>query len=194
LWRAATTGIIVGSGGGGGMTETRALATIDTQTAVARVNALLPAANAGDGAALAELRAVLEGTPALWDHVGDLGRQAELALVRAAAGTNTVAKDAIFRRLHALRREVAGPAPSALERLLADRVALGWLGLAVAEGAYHRALERGLGQADDEFHQRRIERAQRRYLAAIKALATVRRLGAPTVQVNIGEKQVNVAG
>jgi hypothetical protein len=38
-----------------------------------------------------------------------------------------------------------------------------------------------------------IERAQRRYLGAIKALAQVRKLGVPAVQVNIGEKQINMA-
>jgi len=97
------------------------------------------------------------------------------------------------RKLDSLRREVAGPAPSTLERLLGDRIAIGWLGLAVAEGTYHLALERGVGASDDEFHQRRVERAQRRYLAAIKALATVRRLGVPAVQINVAKQQVNVA-
>ena len=105
-----------------------------------------------------------------------------------------MAKAAIVRRLDALRRELAGPIPTPLERLLVDRVVVGWLAAAVAEGAYHQALERGVGHADDEFHQRRVERAQRRYLAAAKALAQVRRLQLPAVQVNIGDKQVNVAG
>ena len=175
------------------MAKTRALAAVGIQAAVDRVNALLPAANAGDQRALAELRAVLDGTPALWEQVGDLGRQAELALVRAAAGDNPVARQAVLRKLGSLRREIAGPAASPIERLLAERVALGWLGVAVAEGAYHRALEGGVDRSEDEFHQRRVERAQRRYLAAIKALAQVRRLGVPSVQVNIGGQQVNVA-
>ena len=41
--------------------------------------------------------------------------------------------------------------------------------------------------------QRSINRAQRRYLAAIKSLVQVRRLLGPMVQVNIAEKQVNIA-
>jgi len=176
------------------MPKTHALETVDPHAAVDHVNALLPAANAGDPRALAQLRAVLDGTPALWEQVGDLGRQAELALVRTAAGSNAVAKEAITRRLDAVRRDAAGPHPTALERLLADRVALGWLGLAVAEGQYHQALEQRLDRSEDDFHQRRVERAQRRYLGAIKALAQERRLGVPAVQVNIGDKQINVAG
>ena len=163
-------------------------------SAIDRINALLPAVNAGDRAAQEELRAVLEETPQLWAEIGNLGRQAETSLVRVAADNNSVVREAVVRKLDALRREVAGSHPSVLERLLADRVAISWLSLTVAEGTYHQALERGLSQANDTFHQRRIERAQRRYLAAIKALAQVRKLEVRAVQVNIGEKQINVTG
>ena len=40
------------------------------------------------------------------------------------------------------------------------RVVLGWLAVAVVEGAYYQALERGMHHAVDEFHQRRVGRAQ----------------------------------
>ncbi|HEV2121993.1 MAG TPA: hypothetical protein VGW38_04355 [Chloroflexota bacterium] len=132
-------------------------------------------------------------TPQLWSELRNLGRHAELTLLRSAAGENPVIREATMHTLDLLRRDVAGAHPSVLERLLADRVAISWLSLSVAEGTYHQALERGLSQANDTFHQQRIERAQRRFLAAIKALAQVRKLGVPAVQVNIGEKQVNVA-
>jgi hypothetical protein len=163
-------------------------------TAIEQVNTLLPAVNAGDLAAQRELRAILEETPELWSEIGNLGRHAETALVRVAAGDNSVIRESIVRKLDTLRRDVTGAHPSVLERLLADRIAISWLSLTVAEGTYHQALERGLGRADDTFHQQRIERAQRRYLAAIKALAQVRKLGVPAVQVNIADKQINLAG
>ncbi len=169
------------------------LSKAELETTVARANNLLPDANAGDPSALADLRSLLDDHPQLWEGVGNLAREAELTLVRLVAGPNTVTKEALRRKLDELRRDAAGPAPSPLERLLSDRIVLGWLGLAVAEGQYHRALDQGLSQSDDEFHQRRVERAQRRHLAAIKALAQVRRLGVPAVQVNIGDKQINVA-
>jgi hypothetical protein len=47
-----------------------------------------------------------------------------------------------------------------------------------------------------EWWQRRIERAQRMYVSAIKALAQIRRLQLPTVQVNVaaaGGQQINLA-
>ncbi len=175
------------------MAET-AIAVVDEATVVAEINMLLPAANAGDQVALMDLRAVLDAHPELWSEVGNLAREAEIALVRAAAGSNTVQKEAILHKLSSLRRELGGPRTTPLEQLLIDRVVVGWLAVAVAEGTYHQALGQGLEPTDDEFHHRRVERAQRRYLAAIKALATVRRLGVPALQVNIGDKQVNVAG
>ena len=155
---------------------------------------MLPAANAGDRNALRQLRAVLDASPQLWSEVGNLGRQAELALVRVTAGDNPVAKEAIVRKIDTLRREVAGSRPSILERLLADRVAISWLALTLAEGTYYQALERGIEAADEAVYLRRVDRAQRRYLAAIKALAQVRKLGVPAVQVNIGKEQITCQG
>ena len=45
-----------------------------------------------------------------------------------------------------------------------------------------------------EYWQEAQDRAQRRYLAAMRTLAQVRRLLTPAVQVKIAEKQINVAG
>jgi hypothetical protein len=42
------------------------------------------------------------------------------------------------------------------------------------------------------YAQERQGRAQRRYLAAIKALAQVRKLHLPPIQVNIAKEQTNV--
>ena len=65
--------------------------------------------------------------------------------------------------------------------------------MAVAEEAYYQALERGELNAADEFHQLRVEQAQRRHLAAVKALAQVGRPQAPALPVNIGDRQVDMA-
>ena len=43
-------------------------------------------------------------------------------------------------------------------------------------------------------YQHWLDRAQKRYLTALKTLAQVRRLLVPVVQVNIAQKQINVAG
>jgi hypothetical protein len=45
-----------------------------------------------------------------------------------------------------------------------------------------------------DYHQRRMDAAHRRFLAALEALATVRRLTLPALQINVARRQVNVAG
>ncbi len=155
-------------------------------------NVLLKRANEGEGTALLELRALCEGHPELWAGLGNLAAQAQAALVRAIAGPNDVVAEAVGREAAALRRELAGPDTSPLERLLVGRIVACWLQLHYAEARYAQNLG-SLTMAQGDYHQRTIERAQRRYLAAIKALAQVRRLAIPAVQVNIGERQINVA-
>jgi hypothetical protein len=43
-----------------------------------------------------------------------------------------------------------------------------------------------------DYYQRHQDRAHKRYLSAVRALAQVRRLLTPAVQVNIGGQQVNI--
>lgn len=47
--------------------------------------------------------------------------------------------------------------------------------------------------AQGDYYQRRMDRAHRRYLEAVTALAKLRRLQVTVVQDNIGDRQVNVA-
>ena len=46
--------------------------------------------------------------------------------------------------------------------------------------------------AADEFLQRRQDRTQRRLTNACKALAQIRKLLGPNIQINVAEQQVNV--
>lgn len=121
--------------------------------------------------------------------------------VRTELLTHLCGKDGLLmadlqQQMHALMESLLGQTltggpPTALERLLAERVVTCWLFLHVAE--MHEAqskAERTVRQA--ELSQKRVDSAQRRYLSAIKALAQVRRLQLPTVQVNIADKQINL--
>ncbi|CAN5895701.1 hypothetical protein BH23PLA1_BH23PLA1_24550 [soil metagenome] len=51
--------------------------------------------------------------------------------------------------------------------------------------------EKGLSIAQSEFHQRRIDRAHKRFLSSVRTLAQIRKLPLPALQVNIGANQVN---
>jgi hypothetical protein len=89
-----------------------------------------------------------------------------------------------------LRAELAGPEPTSVERLLVERVVARWLQVQDADVRYAQAKD--LSLAWGAYYQRRMDRAHKRYLSAIRTLALVRRLALPVLQVNIARKQVNV--
>jgi hypothetical protein len=152
---------------------------------------LLTRAQAGDASTLPVLRKVLEN-PELADLLGNLAREAELSLIKAAAGENLVFKEALTRKLQLLRAELAGPSPTPVERLLVERIVACWLQVQDADTRFAQA--KNLTFEGGDYCQRRMNHAHKRYLSAIKALALVRKLAVPVLQVNIARKQVNVAG
>ena len=100
-------------------------------------------------------------------------------------------RESITRKLELLRDELAGPNPTAVERLLVDRIVSCWLQLHLVEMRFTQLKNLSIGLG--EYWQDRIDRSQRRYLSAIKTLATVRKLALPVLQVNIAKRQTNIA-
>jgi hypothetical protein len=149
-------------------------------------------AEKGDSTAMPALREMMQKVPAVVDLLGgNLAQQAEASFVRAAAGENLAFKEALTRKLQHLRDELAGPNPTPLERLLVERVVACWLQVQDADVRCAQAKEPSIRWA--EYLQRRMTHAHKRYLSAVKALAVVRKLAVPVLQVNIARKQVNVA-
>jgi hypothetical protein len=144
----------------------------------------------GDEEALASVRALARSDRAAVARLGDLAAQVEGHWIDALYQdepsrflTRVAASDQ--------RRELLGPAPSAIERLLVDRIIA--THLEVSAAARHVALRyrESTPIALAEYHQAWLDRAQRRHLHALKALAQVRRLLLPAVQINVAEQQVN---
>jgi hypothetical protein len=152
--------------------------------------ALVRKVEAGDEGLLPQLREALRDPRWVELLGGDLARWPIDRLLTAASGGRLVVREAIVRKMDLLRAELAGPDPSADERLLADRVVACWLHLHHLEYT-DTSLTAAGGQAG-ELLQRAVDRAHRRYLSAIKTLATVRKLALPALQLNIARKQVNV--
>src|SRR5262245_26108639 len=94
----------------------------------------------------------------------------------------------MLRKLELLRAELAGPSPSPVERLLVERAVACWLQVQDADVRYAQAQPKGPSPAHNDFLQRRMDRAHRRYLSALRTLATVRKV-VPVLQVNIAAKQ-----
>lgn len=150
---------------------------------------ILDQAKQGDTSTIPILKKFLEDPATVGLLGGNLAEQAERSLVSAAAGDNLAFREALLRKLQLLRAELAGSNPTPLERLLVDRVVACWLQVQDADIRCAQA-----NTADvkwGEFHQRRMNHANKRYLAAIKTLATVRKLALPAIQVNIARKQTN---
>jgi hypothetical protein len=155
----------------------------------------LKRASEGDASTLPALRKFLGNLAAVDAFGGDLAKVAQRGLVAKFAGEDLLLKEAVTRKMELLRAELAGPNPSALERLLVERVVACWLHLHHLEAIYSQQESVRLDHAT--YYQRSLSAAQKRYLGAIKALAVVRRLALPVLvaQVNVAHKQqVNVAG
>ena len=142
----------------------------------AETRQLLQRAQAGDPAVLSELRELLDARPALWQRLGDLGGLVEEALLGLAAGKSLLARESIRRRLGELRTELEGPAPSAVESLLAGRAVVCWAQCHLADLEAAQQAKAGAPAAHAE---RRQAGAQARYLAALKMLTLVRKLARP---------------
>jgi hypothetical protein len=97
----------------------------------------------------------------------------------------------VIRKLELLRAELLGDNPTPVERILVERVVACWLQVQAAELRAAQSTDTYLKQLD--FQQRRMDATNRRFLAAVKTLALVRKLAVPVLQVNIAKKQVNVA-
>lgn len=149
-------------------------------------------AQKGDEEALSKVRRVLKEAPRLGRIFRDLSTEAERSLLERVSGGDALAREAMPPQLDAMRRELAGPKPSALEQLLAERIVACWLQLQYGEILYAQNLGK-MSTEQDEYQQRRLDRFHRRYLSSIKALAQIRKMG-PAVQVNIAERQINTTG
>lgn len=165
-----------------------------------RLRALLKLAQNGDDAARAEARELMDANPAAWRGLANLPLQAEHSLIDGVYGEQSLSGAAVHRRLREMRAELAQAGDSALEQLAISRVVTTWLACHLAEIVSAQRTSGSFAQLD--FYQRRLTQAQRRHLAAIRTLATLRRLLVPRLpdvridqvgQLNVGQHQTNGA-
>jgi hypothetical protein len=155
-------------------------------------------ARSGDNAAANALIDVYQTRPELMDNLTALAHIAEFAWLDAltpkGTGTANLTRTVVERELHRLKDELAGGTTDPLEGLLIARIAAAWVALHYAEKLYAAGLAtNGMAWAQIEHRARTAERMNRNFLRATEALAKVRRLRIGTVQVNIADKQINVA-
>jgi hypothetical protein len=158
----------------------------DARDRLKELEALSDKAEAGDGEARKELRRLVRSSsPEVIGRAADIGRRAARTLVRTAAGGEALTEEALYAKLDAMRVEIAGENPTPLEVLLTERVVLLWMLTALLEALLSAQYRRNVGDAPERLppsyllqQSRILEAATRRYLAAIRELARVRKLQA----------------
>jgi hypothetical protein len=154
---------------------------------------LLERAKAGDETVTEQVREMLTICPEFAESLGgDLGQITERLLSTAVAGNDIPFREAIKHKMEALRRDLAGPAAIPLESLLVDRIVIFWLQVKMADIAQAKGESQTI--ALERFQLRRQDSANRRYLAAIRTLAMIRKMALPALQINVGQNQVNLIG
>lgn len=146
---------------------------------------------AGDESSTEAARALVKGSAPLAKAVGNLAGLVEASWVRLFAGKNILSREAMTVELERFKVGLLGPAATPIEEALVARVAACWLQANYADATEATHGDRTLVQA--ELALKRQTQAHKRLLSALKTLAEVRRLMAPTLQVNIAEQQVNLA-
>jgi hypothetical protein len=141
------------------------------------VKASLAAIQNGDPKLAPLVKAAFDANPRLIELCGgDLANKVVAALIDLVAGSNLFDREAVHRKLEEVCKDLAGPDPSPLEKLLASRAAVCWLAVHEAE---LQCLEQERGEfliKPAEFFERRAARANRKFLLACRELAVARRL------------------
>ena len=162
---------------------------------IKELQALSERAEEGDKEARRELRrAVKESSPEIIARCSDIARTYHRLVAETASGRNPLVEEAIVEQARRMVGEIAGENPTPLEVLLAERIASLWV-LTEAQEAllsawYSRHNPSRLSPAFLIQMCKVQESVSRRYLAAIKALAQVRKLQANTPTVRL--TQINV--
>jgi hypothetical protein len=160
------------------------------------MEAFLKKAEKGDKSCLPQVHAYLadpDRGPIAIRHCGSSAEWLRQGIARRASGGNLLVMEAIQRNVDQTRAELEGPDPTPIERLLAERAALCWHIANWYENNFVNSEGMSIGQAD--YHQRRIDRAHRRFLSAVETLARVRKLAVPVLQVNVAKnQQINTVG
>jgi hypothetical protein len=160
---------------------------------VEKLRELVKKAEKGNREGLPEIRKILKEDPELAWRIMDYGKLAEWHFIeRMTKDKDFGSKEVLRRQLAAMREEIAGENPSALERLLAERVVATWLQIQFYEGLYAAGMYQSTSISQGSYQQKRLDRAHRNHLSAIRTLAQIRKMG-PSIQINIAEKQINTA-
>jgi len=156
----------------------------DARGRLAELRAIAKEAEGGDKNARKRLRRLVRSSsPEVIAEASNIAGRAAWMLIKTISARQPLMEEALQERMHQMRAEMAGENPTPLEVLLTERVVAGWLLVEVLEGLvsaqYQRDIDGHRVPSAEVLQQSRIlESATRRYLAAVRELARVRKLQA----------------
>jgi hypothetical protein len=109
-------------------------------------------------------------------------------------GEQEVIKMAVEEYTLSIRDDMGYHDAPIIEKLIIENIVTCWLRLQHYEQQVAFRMQGSYSLSVLEFWERRLSMAQRRYLAACESLTRIRRMAIPSLQLNIGDKQINVAG
>ncbi len=116
-------------------------------------------------------------TPEVWRECGDLSSHVEQTWIGLLSGAGPHVQESLLRKIEDLRIELVGTDPTPLDKLLADGIVASWLEVRYFEIAMASCSPKTeISARRVNSLSMRLDRAQKRHFAAIKALAEVRRL------------------
>jgi hypothetical protein len=126
---------------------------------------------------------VRASSPWVIGRASDIARKAGCTLVGTASGGDALTEEALYARLDYMRAEISGEDPTPLEVLLTEWVVLLWMFTSLLEVLLATQYRRNAHDASERLspscllqQPRILESANRRYLAAIRELARVKKL------------------
>ncbi|MAF08828.1 hypothetical protein CMK11_00100 [Candidatus Poribacteria bacterium] len=111
-------------------------------------------------------------------------------LLEACIHENDASREMIPYRVTKMRKELTGDGCTPIERLLIERILTCWTHVHIAELKWSANLREGMTFQAGDCYQRVLDRAHRRYVYALRALAQVRKLLGPSVgMLNVVQNQ-----
>jgi hypothetical protein len=156
--------------------------------------ALIRRFQAGDTAAEAEIVQRMQRDKPWAEAIAAGASTLRMEWITYVGGAGGFTHEVFTARARSMKRKLVGDDPTVLENLLAERIVICQIALEQADNEYMKAMRGESTFKKAFFYEHIMDRANRRYIHAIKALAQVRRLQVPIVaQLNVAANQVNVS-
>jgi hypothetical protein len=144
---------------------------------------------------LNEIRKLLINHPEFCKAIFGAVEVTQTELIRAMiGGEQEVPTVALEEYTLSIRDEMGYHTAPIMEKLLIENIVTCWLRVQYCDQQLVFRMKGSYSFAILEFWERRLSMAQRRYLATCESLAKIRKMAVPAFQLNIGDKQINVAG